>query len=135
MIIALLLKASGLKAMLIAYIAGTLLYTMLLFVEDRQSLRRLHIFTSAKSLRAVSIVYILTTVAGFTDFFIPLLLAYGKQYLYAAGGFAHLVRLTHCVRSPASCLKLPYLLGASSRSLLHHHQELRSHLVQCPNFL
>ena len=36
----------------------------------------------------------LSTISGFTDFAIPLLALYGKQYLYAVAGFAHFVRLT-----------------------------------------
>lgn len=40
----------------------------------------------------MSIVYIITTIAGFSDFLIPILLAYGKQWLYAIGGFAHLAQ-------------------------------------------
>jgi hypothetical protein len=40
----------------------------------------------------VSLIYIVTTIAGFSDFLIPLLCFYGKQYLYAVGGFAHLIQ-------------------------------------------
>ena len=41
----------------------------------------------------VSIVYMLSTVSGFTDFAFPLLALYGKQWWYATAGFAHFVRL------------------------------------------
>jgi hypothetical protein len=95
MIIALLLKTSALKALLYGYIGGTVLFTILMFVEDCSSLPHLEIVPFVnKSFHAVSIVYILSTISGFTDFFIPLLLTYGKQYFYAAGGFCHLV--SHC---------------------------------------
>jgi len=74
MILALLLKCSGLHALVIAYFAGTILFSVQLFVPD------------------FSLVYMLSTISGFTDFAFPLLALYGKQYFYATAGFAHFVQ-------------------------------------------
>jgi len=74
MILALLLKCSGLQALIIAYIGGTVLFSIQLFVSD------------------FSIVYMLSTISGFTDFAFPLLALYGKQWWYATAGFAHFVQ-------------------------------------------
>jgi len=75
MIVALLLKASGLTALLVAYIAGLILFSIQLFVDD------------------FSLVYMLSTVSGFADFLIPLLFTYGREWLYAIGAWSHLVQV------------------------------------------
>ena len=92
MILALLLKCSGLRALIIAYIGGTVLFSIQLFVPDCQY----SCIVPPPSLifPPVSLVYMLSTISGFTDFAFPLLALYGKQYFYAAAGFAHFVRLT-----------------------------------------
>lgn len=41
---------------------------------------------------SVSLVFIFTATMGFPDFLIPVLYAYGGQWLYAIGGFGHFVR-------------------------------------------
>jgi len=74
MILALLLKCSGLQALIIAYIGGTILFSIQLFIPD------------------FSIVYMLSTISGFTDFAFPLLALYGKQNFYALAGFSHFVQ-------------------------------------------
>jgi len=74
MILALLLKSSALKALVIAYIAGSILFAIQLFTPD------------------YSILYIATTIAGFPDILIPVLFTYGKQRYFAIGSFAHLVQ-------------------------------------------
>jgi len=74
MILALLLKYSGLQALIIAYIGATILFSIQLFVSD------------------FSLVYLLSTISGFTDFAFPLFALYGKQYWYATAGFAHFVQ-------------------------------------------
>ena len=89
MILALLLKYSGLQALFIAWIGGTVLFTIQLFVPDCP-------YSPIKSSSVthsppVSIVYMLSTISGFTDFAFPLLAIHGKQYLYATAGFAHFV--------------------------------------------
>jgi len=74
MILALMLKYSALQALFIAYIGGTVLFSIQLLVPD------------------FSIVYMISTIFGFTDFAFPLLALYGKQYLYATAGFAHFIQ-------------------------------------------
>lgn len=94
MIVALLLKSSGLTALMVAYFAGFLLFSIQLFVEDCTSLLffpfTYHLLTPLSS---VSLVYIFSTVSGFPDFLIPLLFTYGKQWIYAIGAWGHLVQV------------------------------------------
>jgi hypothetical protein len=90
-ILALLLKYSALQALFIAYIGGTVLFSIQLFVPDCQYSALHH--PPLLIFPPVSLVYMLSTISGFTDFAFPLLALYGKQYLYAVAGFAHFVRL------------------------------------------
>jgi len=75
MVMALLLKRSGLEALVVAYVVGTILFGIPIFVPD------------------FSIVYMLTVVSGATDFALPLLLLYGRQWLFAIAALAHAVQV------------------------------------------
>jgi len=75
MILALLLKRSGLQALLVAYVVGTILFGIPLFVSD------------------FSLVYMLTVVSGATDFAMPLLLTYSRQWTYATAAWAHSIQV------------------------------------------
>ena len=86
------LKYSALQGLLVAYIGGTVLFGVQLFVPDCQYSAWYN--PSLHIVPPVSLVYAISTIAGFTDFAFPLLALYGKQYLYAVAGFAHFVRLT-----------------------------------------
>ena len=90
MILALLLKYSGLQALVFAWIGGTVLFSIQLFVPDCQygPIKP----SGVTHIPPVSIVYMLSTISGFTDFAFPLLALYGKQWWYATAGFAHFVR-------------------------------------------
>ena len=89
MLIALFLKRSGLEALVVAYVVGTILFGIPLFVPDcefncpqRHKCIRL-------TLSLVSLVYMLTVVSGATDFAMPLFLLYGRQWLYGTAALAH----------------------------------------------
>ena len=93
MILALLLKRSGLEALMVAYVVGTILFGIPLFVPDcKFNYPQIHKLTKL-TVPLVSIVYMLTVVSGASDFAMPLLLAYGHQWLYATAMFAHGVQV------------------------------------------
>lgn len=93
MILALLLKRSGLVALVVAYVVGTILFGITLFVPDcKCNYPRIHKWIIL-TVSLVSLVYMLTVVSGATDFALPLLLLYGRQWLFAVAALAHGVQV------------------------------------------
>ena len=93
MILALLLKRSGLEALVVAYVVGTILFGIPLFVPDctcdcSQTHKRIILTVSS-----VSLVYMLTVISGASDFAMPLFLLYGRQWLFATATLAHGVQV------------------------------------------
>ena len=93
MILALLLKRSGLEALVVAYVVGTILFGIPLFVPDcKFNCPQAHKSTKLTA-PLVSLVYMLTVISGASDFALPLLLAYGRQWLYTTAALAHGVQV------------------------------------------
>src|SRR5882757_3593184 len=93
MILALLLKRSGLQALVVAYVVGTVLFGIPLFVRDCKFNRPQIHQVVRLIVSLVSVVYVLTVIAGASDFAMPLLLAYGRQWLFATAALAHGVQV------------------------------------------
>jgi len=93
MILALFLKRSGLEALAVAYVVGTVLFGIPLFVRDCESkFLQIHKWTIL-TVSLVSLVYMLTVVSGATDFAMPLFLLYGRQWFFATAALAHSIQV------------------------------------------
>jgi hypothetical protein len=93
MILALFLKRSGLEALVVAYVVGTILFGIPLFVPDCKLKYLKHTKWIILTVCLVSVVYILTVISGATDFAMPLFLLYGRQWLFATAALAHGVQV------------------------------------------